>query len=201
MKSVLIFLAVAAALIAAPASPVSVSSVSRSGNVVTVTCAAPCGIVANQGFQLSGVTDTSFNGNGTAVSGSGSTFTFNQTGANASSSGGQVLPAKKVIILSVLPSVSGIQVSALCWITTVAGITVSSGSAWSGASAAEVAAINAGNVQEKALTPIYGNGTTKASIQTDLQNQCSTLQSTLTNAAVQPGQFTGGYFDGAGWSF
>ena len=92
--------------------PVAISSVSRASSVVTVTCATACGIAANQGFSIAGVTDGSFNLNGTATAGSGTSFTFNQAGANASSSGGTVTPAKTVIITTVFNVPTGLQVNA-----------------------------------------------------------------------------------------
>lgn len=202
MKRALFLLLAGSAAWGATATPVAISTVSRSSNVVTVTDAAAHGLAVNQGFCIGGVTDSSFNVCSTVASvTSGTVFTFAQTAANGSSSGGTTLAAKKLIILST-PNVSnGIEVRAVCWITTTAGVPAAAQSAWSGASTAELNALAAGNTQEKVITPTYGTGTTKANIQTDLQNQCNALQASLTNASVQPGQFTGGFCDAVGCSF
>lgn len=186
---------------AATASPVSISAVSRASNIVTVTCSAACGIVPNQGFSISGVTDTTFNVNGTAVTGSGTSFTFNQTGSNSSSSGGSVLPAKQVIVLQTIPSPNFIGVQALCWNTTISGLPTSLNSSWPGASTAENNAIKAGATIESSLNPApYPSTYSKAQIQSDLQARCSAMQSTLSSG-VAPAAFYGGFYDGTGWSF
>jgi hypothetical protein len=183
------------------ASPVAITSVSRTANVVTVNCATNCNIAPNQGFSVSGVTDTSFNTNGTATTGSGTTFTFSQSGVTASSSGGSVAPAKQVIVLQVTPSPNFIGVQALCWTTTINGIPQSQGSQWIGASNLENNAIKAGTTIEQTLNvQPYPSSYSKAQIQADLQARCNSLQSTLSTG-VQPGQFFGGYFDGTAWSF
>ncbi len=72
----------------------SISSIARASNVVTVTCAAAHGIPVYgsdhaQGIQITGVTDSSYNGT-FDVTGVGDTthFTYSQTAANSSSSGG-----------------------------------------------------------------------------------------------------------------
>ena len=79
----------------------SISSISRTTNVVTVTTTAAHGVSIGVGetlyLKVSGVTDTSFNTSGvvTAASASGSQFTFNQTAGNATSSGGVVVALVK----------------------------------------------------------------------------------------------------------
>lgn len=184
----------------ATATAVSLSAVSRAANVVTVTCSAACNIAAGKGFSISGVTDASFNTNGTAVTGSGTSFTFNQTGVTASSSGGSVLPAKQVVVLIVSSVPNFTNVSAICWLSTTAGIVVSNGSNWTGASASENNAIKAGTTLEQSLSVSYPSTYSAAQIQSDLQARCNGLQATLA-AGVQPGSFYGGFYDGAGWSF
>jgi hypothetical protein len=71
-----------------------ISSISRSGNVVTVsmtqTMSAPFW-KAGQEVLIQGVSDTSFNGTFTITSvANGATFSWTQTGSDASSSGGNV---------------------------------------------------------------------------------------------------------------
>lgn len=76
----------------------NVSSVSRTGNVVTVTTSGNHGFSAGQPVALNNVVDKSFNGQFTIASTpAGDTFTFNQTGANASSSGGTPTPTATLI--------------------------------------------------------------------------------------------------------
>jgi hypothetical protein len=88
---------------------VGISSISRAANVVTVVTSSPHGFLTGALVYPKGVTDTSFNvvydGNGgatcifkgdsgcreiTAVN--STTFTYSQTAANASSSGGVIVP-------------------------------------------------------------------------------------------------------------
>jgi len=72
----------------------AISSISRSSNIVTVTCASghniPTGVWDHsQGIQITGVTDSSFNGTYDVTGVADAThFTYGQSGANASSSGG-----------------------------------------------------------------------------------------------------------------
>jgi hypothetical protein len=74
----------------------SISSIARSSNVVTVTCTAahniPVGSTPNgtpQGIQITGVTDSSYNGTFAVDSVADTThFTYLQTAGNSSSSGG-----------------------------------------------------------------------------------------------------------------
>jgi hypothetical protein len=72
----------------------TVSSITRAANVVTVTCSAAHGMFVNafdhfQPVQITGVTDSSFNGTFDLSSVADTThFTYPQIGANGSSSGG-----------------------------------------------------------------------------------------------------------------
>ncbi len=69
----------------------SIASAARAGNIVTVTTTGNLpaninGLTAN----ISGVTDSSYNGNFVVTTTGGNSFTYAQTGANSSSSGGAV---------------------------------------------------------------------------------------------------------------
>ncbi len=76
----------------------TISSISRTANVVTVTTAVAHALGVNDVAIVSGVTDTSFNGNFTVASvPSTTTFTYSQTAANATSSGGTALKSLAVI--------------------------------------------------------------------------------------------------------
>jgi hypothetical protein len=78
----------------APNQGCSISSITRSSNVVTITCAAahniPVGAFDHtQGIQITGVTDSSYNGTFDVTGVADTThFTYAQTGANSSSSSG-----------------------------------------------------------------------------------------------------------------
>jgi hypothetical protein len=83
-----------ASTIGSPNQACSISSITRSSNVVTVTCAAahniPTGAFDHfQGIQITGVADSSYNGTFDVTGVADTThFTYNQTGANSSSSSG-----------------------------------------------------------------------------------------------------------------
>ena len=82
--------------IAKPGAGCTISSIARSSNVVTVTCAAAHGVFVESygvafGMVVAGVTDTSFNGTFTVASVPDAThITYAQTAANGTSSGGTV---------------------------------------------------------------------------------------------------------------
>ncbi len=69
----------------------SIASATRSLNVVTVTTVSSHGFVAGGSAIVTGVADASFNGSFSVTSvPNPMTFTYNQTGSNASSTGGSV---------------------------------------------------------------------------------------------------------------
>jgi hypothetical protein len=75
----------------------SISAISRSSNVVTVTLAAPIGLLATDQVTIAGVTDTTYNGTfGVASIIDSLHFTYAQTGANSSSSGGTAAPVGSI---------------------------------------------------------------------------------------------------------
>jgi hypothetical protein len=71
----------------------TISSIARSGNVVTVTTSVANTVPVGQWVTLAGVTDPSFDGTFETTAQSGSTFQFAQVGTNGSSSGGTVAGA------------------------------------------------------------------------------------------------------------
>lgn len=89
---------------------VSITTASRTSNVVTITTAAAHGFPVGMSVLISGVTDTSFNGTFTIASvPSSTTFTYAQTAADASSSGGTAaLPVadRRPVNLLYVPSFS-----------------------------------------------------------------------------------------------
>jgi hypothetical protein len=69
----------------------TIASVTRSGNVVTVTTTGNLSANINGlTVTVAGVADSSYNGNYLATTTSGNSFTYAQTGANSSSTGGTV---------------------------------------------------------------------------------------------------------------
>jgi hypothetical protein len=79
---------------------VVISSIARSGNLATVTTAAPHGLFAAQPISIEGVADASFNGT-TAIleTPSATEFTFASDGPNAAS-GGSVVPLLGTLTLA-----------------------------------------------------------------------------------------------------
>jgi hypothetical protein len=188
-----------------PATPVAISTLSRTAGVVTLsTGATPHNLIANQGFSINGVTlDATFNFNGVVLTVPDTThITYNQAGNNSSIGvGGTIVAAKEVIVLSTNTTAPNLNVSVLFWLTTTQGVpNTSITSFWSGASTQEIGAIRAGVVVETGINVIYPTTYTKAQIQADLAARWSAAQANLASA-VQPGQFYGGFFDGNSWSF
>ncbi len=72
---------------------VNISAISRASNVVTVTTAAPTGMLPTDRVLIAGVTDTTYNGTFPIASIIDSLhFTYAQTNSNSSSSGGTAAP-------------------------------------------------------------------------------------------------------------
>jgi len=182
------------------ASPIAVSTITHSGNVVTVTTSAAHNLVANQGFSLTSVVPTSFNVNCTVASvPSSTTFTFNQTAPATYTSGGSLLPAKECIILSVtVPQAGQFNIRYLLWLTTVSPIAGGT-SAWTGASAQENAALTAGTTIEVQRSVTFPSTSTQTEIITSMAADFAAQQAALAGS-VQPGTYYGIYFDGTGWS-
>jgi hypothetical protein len=67
---------------------VSITTASRTSNVVTITTADPHGFPSGMSVLIAGVTDSSFNGTFTITGVTSTTFTYAQAAANGSSSGG-----------------------------------------------------------------------------------------------------------------
>lgn len=103
--------------------------------------------------------------------------------------------AKQIIVLSVETDPGQIRVNYLLWITTASPIPVPGAvSQWKGASVPENAAIAAGTTIEIQRTLAAPQGTSKAAIQTQLQNIWTQTQNAAT---AQP---SGCFFDGTVWS-
>lgn len=75
----------------------NISAISRTSNVVTVTTAAPTGLLPTDQVIIAGVTDTSYNGTFPIASIIDSLhFTYAQTNSNSSSSGGTAAPVGSI---------------------------------------------------------------------------------------------------------
>jgi hypothetical protein len=75
----------------------NISAISRTSNIVTVTTAAPTGMLPTDRVIIAGVTDTTYNGTFPIASIIDSLhFTYAQTAANSSSSGGTAAPVGSI---------------------------------------------------------------------------------------------------------
>jgi len=75
----------------------NISAISRASNIVTVTTAAPTGMLATDQVIIAGVADTTYNGTFPIASIIDSLhFTYAQTNANSSSSGGTAAPVGSI---------------------------------------------------------------------------------------------------------
>ena len=75
----------------------NISAISRASNIVTVTTAAPTGLLPTDKVIIAGVTDTTYNGTFPIASIIDSLhFTYAQTAANSSSSGGTAAPVGSI---------------------------------------------------------------------------------------------------------
>lgn len=185
--------------------PVSISSVSRASNVVTVTTAAAHGLSAGQSATHAGITDTTFNGVYTVASVTDAThYTFSQTAANGSSSGGTVTATKQIIGLWYDPTqqLGKAFMSVAMWFPVVAGneIPGAAVSAFKRATADENAAITAGRIVEALDSypvPATYSGT---EITTYLERMYAAILA-ARNAQAPIGQYYGFYTNdnGASW--
>ena len=75
----------------------NISAISRTSNIVTVTTAAPTGLLPTDQVIIAGVTDTTYNGTFPVASIIDSLhFTYAQTNSNSSSSGGTAAPVGSI---------------------------------------------------------------------------------------------------------
>jgi len=153
MKRLLLSLICAFSLSAAG---VSISTITCTSQVVTVNCTG-CGIAQYQGFSIAGTSVGTYNLNSTAATASANTFTFAiPIACNGSASGGTVTPAKQIINIGMVPNVANatVTIQYAWWLTTSTPVipscaaTTSCTSAYTKASAAELAAIAAGTTTE-----------------------------------------------------
>ncbi len=106
----------------------SITTVARSGGIVTVTTAIPSGLTTGDPVTIQGVTDSSFNGTFTLTGGSGTTFTYAQAGADATSASGYVALAASsanipIATVSSTSLAAGIYTQLLVTTTAAHGLT------------------------------------------------------------------------------
>lgn len=181
-------------------SGIAINSVVRVNNVVTVVTVTPHGFNVNQGISIQGTTQD-FNSVVTSVVNS-TTFTCNQNGSNFSlGNGGNVYPAKQVIILETRPGDNNIVNYSVClWLTTQYPTNGVGGSNWNGASPQEVAALQSGKFIEKVVTVQVPGSLTVAQTKVLLQAVWTGQQNYLASLTPQPAQYYGFVWDGIGWS-
>jgi hypothetical protein len=190
---------------AATSSPVNISSVVVSSGTATVSCGASnCNINANYGFCIAGVSDATLDICGTAVTGTGGTsFTFTTTASNESlGTAGTVSRAVEIVFLSSTVQGNQVSISYLLWLTTVTGVVdTTRTSLWSGASASQIKAIQAGTtIEVSRILVIPLTSFTKANAQSWAQNDFLANETSLENG-IQPGQYFGQFCDPVGCSF
>jgi len=108
--------------------------------------------------------------------------------------------AKQIICMGMTSDGIEQQFSVLFWFSIATGVKPQpNGSAWSGASASENAAIEAGTVLEVAESYTFPTGITVAAIKTYLQQEWTNRNTQIAGAG--PATDQGVFFDSAtGWS-
>jgi hypothetical protein len=184
-----------ARVMASNATPVTVSSTTVSGSIVTVNTSAANGLAVDQGMCLSSGTCGVV-----ATTPTGTQFTFTSPGAAAcASSCGTVSPAPRVVWLATNTISGQYQVNYVLWLTTTTPVPGSGSSAWTSATTAQKSALSAGYFIEIVRSVIFPFGTTEANVEAQMQNDYVAQQSALASS-VQPGTFYGDVYDGTGWT-
>lgn len=186
-----------------PATAVTISSLSRSANVVNVTTSLAHGLAVGQATWLQNITsDSSFQGiYVVATVPNGTTFTFNQTGANATpAAAGTVLPAKQWVAEQLLNNQGGeIDLQVEMWFPVTSGNELPGGSGssllTSKLSQDEINAISAGRILVESRLLVFPNNYTGAQMQAYINALYSTIASFRSSTAYA-GQFYGYYSDG-----
>ena len=187
------------------AASVSVQTITCTSQVVTVNATAH-GITQYQGFQLSGSSVSTYNINSTAWTATTNSFTFTLpagTSCNGSATGGTVLPAKQIININSQPvATSGnISIQYVFWNTTTKPVPLSCSptcpvSSWSGASAAENAAIVAGTTVESPGSITISASTPALTISSMLTTQFAAVQASYTSGFLA---YSGWWWNGTAW--
>jgi hypothetical protein len=180
----------------------TISTITCSAGVVTVNSTAH-GIAQYQGFSITGSSVSTYNLNSTANSAATNSLTFllpSGTSCNGSATGGTIQPAKQIIITGITSQVvqGTITYSYVFWFTTVTVIPCPSCvSSWSGASAAENAALVAGTTVEYVGTlPNIAANTSPLTIEATAQSLYSTMQTAYGQGLLSG---TGYWYNGSSW--
>ena len=186
-----------------------VSSITFNGQTVTVNATAH-GLVASQGFSLSGTAPT-FNSTIKTVTTNSFTFALPATGPQGAlftSGYTAVQAAKQIIKLSSVaqPLAGKVTLNYLMWFTTslpippagvdADGNPLASPSQWPLASAAELAALAAGTTVEFPGTLTIPAATSAASAQTQVEAQYNTMQAAYANFLMAG---NGYWWNGTAW--
>jgi len=111
--------------------------------------------------------------------------------------------AKEVIVLRVdSKTIPGsLIINYLLWLTTTSPVSAPSFTTqFPGATAGEIAALQAGTTIEESYSVPFPNSLTKAQVELFLQSHASSRQAAFS-AGTQPGAFFGTFFDSlTGWS-
>ena len=187
-------------VISVMAQAATVSSITCSGQTATVNATAH-GLVASQGFSLSGAA-TAFNSTTSTVTTNALTFVLPSGTACSGFTSGYttIVPAKQIIELGATASAGNATVilNYVYWFTTqfpnpLPSTTVS---VWSGASAAEIAAIVAGTTVE-----IPGQLTLPATTSATAAQTATISQYNATQTGFGNFLLAGGYFwNGLTWA-
>ena len=183
MKKTLLFILLAASVLS-QAAVVSITGVTCTSQIVTVSCTG-CGIAKYQGFSIQGTSVPTYNLNATAATASANTFTFTlpaSTPCAGSATGGTVQPAKQIINVASTAAGNGtITITYVSWYTTLTPVPSTAVSTWSGASAAENAAIAAGTTIEVAGAVSVSPNASTATISANLIAQYQAVQASYSS--------------------
>jgi hypothetical protein len=191
-------------------SPVSISSISRTSNVVSVTTATAHGLAVGQAVVIAGATDSTCNGVFYVVSvGSSTTFTYNSIGSNSSGTAGNAAPEREMFALEVSPASPGLATfHVVFWYPVATPVPKTSFTSAVPSSiphpptAAEQAALLAGIlVEEQFYLTIPASWAQGANITATEQYVQALYSGRLAalNALPQPGSVQGYWYDGTAW--
>lgn len=108
--------------------------------------------------------------------------------------------AKQIIVLQQNSNGTDVNIQAVMWYPITSGAQQQNGSQWSGASAAEIAAIQSGAVLEEVRNFAFPVGTPAAAIKAVLQQAWTDRNAHI--AGIGPNVYYGIYYDptATGWS-
>lgn len=195
-----VFVAMSMPSFAQAVAGVTVNSIAVSGSTVTVTTATAHGLAVNQGFCLSAPANICAV---VATTPTGTTQTFavpaGQTVSACGSSCGTSTAAKQILILDTsAPTSNTWSVNVAFWLTTAQPIKTTASSVFTQVTAAENAAIAAGNFIEVRRNYTFATSYPTASVKAEIQADYTSAQATLASS-IQPAQYYGIFYNG-GWS-